>query len=333
MRTLPFLIRKYEAADRARVLDLVNRVFGAAFEHYEPKTEAWWRWKFDSCPGGHWGVVAEDENGQLVGFFPGLVFEVNVEGEPRLFAQTVDTVVDPAFRGGLKKPGLFVRIGQAYVSTNAAPDRAVVTYGLPIPNAYRIGARFIDYWMLRAQSALALRSDAKLPPADPALVVQSVDTFGEDVAALAARTFDRSTCVVRRDTRWMNWRFPTVADDPYRRLQVRHRQSGELLANFVWRDAHFLGRDVVAIVDAIVPPGERAAHAAAIRTMLAWAGERKRDLVTIGAPSSKWFASLIDFGFRIEPTLYAMVARCYADVEPAYLRERWHYTLADLDIL
>lgn len=334
MRDLPCLIRSYEDADRERALDLVNRVFAAAFEHYEPKTAAWWHWKFEAGPSGHRSLVAEDENGQLVGFYAGLLLEVAAQGRSYHFAQSVDTVVDPAFRRGLKKPGLFVRLGQAYESTHAGPDRAAVMYGLPIPNAYRIGARFIDYWMLRAQSALALRSDAKLPAADPALVATPCATFGDDLAALAARAFDRATCVGRRDAAWMNWRFPAVDGDPYRRLQVRHRQSGELLASFVWRDAHLLGRDVVAIVDAIVPPGERAAHATALRTMLAWAGERKRDLVTLAAPSCKWVGSLLEFGFRLEPTLYVMVGRPFhPELDPAYLRDHWHYTLADLDVI
>jgi hypothetical protein len=331
---LPCLIREYQDSDRAAALSLVNRVFAAAFDHYEPKSPEWWAWKFEAGPSGHKSLVVEDPEGAIIGFYAGLLLEVRAAGSPFRFAQSVDTVVDPAFRRGLKNPGLFVRLAQAYESSFAGPDRAAVMYGLPIPNAYRIGARFMDYWMLRAQSALVLRNDRKLPPIDPALDVIEVSNFNEELDALARTAFRREVCVGRRDAAWMNWRFPPTAGDPYRRLQVRHRPSGRLLLNLVWREAHFLGRDVIAVVDAVLAPEASLAHAAAMRVLLSLAGERGRDLVTLAAPTSDWAGELFHFGFRTEPTLYVMVGRPFhPDLDSRYLRESWHYTLADLDVI
>ncbi|MBZ0153085.1 MAG: GNAT family N-acetyltransferase [Planctomycetes bacterium] len=334
MRDLTCLIREYEPADRASALDLVNRVFAAAFEIYEPKSAAWWAWKFEQCPSGHRSLVAEDADGKLVGFYGGLLLQVTAHGRPVHFAQSVDTVVDPAFRRGLKNPGLFVRLGQAYESTFAGPDRVAVMYGLPIAGAYRIGARFIDYWMLRAQPAFVLRDDRRLPAVDAAFETVETARFGADSDALVARTFAAATCVARRDAEWLNWRFPAIANDPYHRLEVRHRRSGELLASVVWRSVFFLGREVLALVDAIAPAGESAALAAALRQLLVLAKTQQRDLVTLAAPNSPLTAELVQFGFRTEPTLYVMVGRPFhPDLEPGYLREHWHYTLADLDVI
>lgn len=331
---LPCLIREYQDEDREAALDLVNRVFASAFDHYAPKNLDWWKWKFEEGPSGHKSLVVEDPEGRLIGFYAGLLLEVRAAGQSFRFAQSVDTVVDPTFRRGLKNPGLFVRLAQAYESSFAGPDRAAVMYGLPIPNAYRIGARFMDYWMLRAQSALVLRDDRKLPPIDPALDVVDCANFGEDLDPLAQRSFGREVWVGRRDSKWMNWRFPARAEDPYHRLQVLHAASGQVLANVVWREAHFLGRPVLAIVDAIVPPDEKAAHAAALRVLLSIAAERQRDLVTLAAPTSAWASQLVEFGFRTEPTLYVMVGRPFhPDLDPRALRESWHYTLADLDVI
>ena len=91
---------------------------------------------------------------------------------------------------------------------------------------------------------------------------------------------------------------------------------------------------MLALVDAIVPAGESAALATALRRLLALAKTQQRDLVTLVAPSSSLTAQLVEFGFRTEPTLYVMVGRPFhPDLEPAYLREHWHYTLADLDVI
>ena len=96
----------------------------------------------------------------------------------------------------------------------------------------------------------------------------------------------------------------------------------------------FLGREVLALVDAIAPAGESTALAAALRQLLVLAKTQQRDLVTLAAPNSPLTAALVQFGFRTEPTLYVMVGRPFhPDLEPGYLREHWHYTLADLDVI
>jgi hypothetical protein len=331
-RELPFLLRAYREEDAGAALDLTNRCFADAFPHFVPKERDWWDWKFHEHPEGQRSLVAEDPTGRLIGFYGSLLLRVSGPGGPFLFAQSVDTVVDPSARRGLGNPGLFVRMAQAYESTYAGPQKAAVMYGLPIPHAYRIGSRFMDYWMLRAQTGLVFR-DRRLLGGEEGVEASLVDRFPPELAELAACARPEHEFWGSRDAAWMEWRFSPRSGAAYRRRCARGPEGG-LRGVAVALDAHFLGRDAVVLVDLLARPGDGPAVAALLAPEVGRAAARGQDLLALASPPSALGRTLLRHGFHLEPTSYVLVARPFhSDLPPVRLRRGWHYTLADLDVV
>lgn len=332
-QVLPCLLRVYRDDDEERALELVNSVFAGAFEVYEKKSLDWWRWKYRDNPSGQRSLVAEDHDGRLVAFYGSMLLDVRADEGVYAFAQSVDTVVDPAFRRGLRNPGLFVRIAQAYESTFAGMKKATVMYGLPIPRAYRVGSRYMDYWMLRAQAAMVLRDRSRMPGAGEGLESVEASEFPAAMDALATAARGGLELCGRRDAAWMNWRYSPRSGARYERRLVEDA-SGVLRAATVSTEAWFLGRKVVALIDLVAIPDDREAIGAALRPLDAKARSLGIDLVTLAPPTTRPGRALLDCGFFLEPTTYVMVARPFhPSLPPERLRDSWHYTLADLDVL
>ncbi len=329
-----YCIRESTGDDGEQICALMRRAFDYGDGSNASLDLAWWRWKYFQNPEGRRGVVCEGPGGRLMGHYGGVPSKVWCEGRELTFGQNVDSCTDPEVRRGLRNPGLFVRVAQAYASTYAGPDQIAVMYGLPIRSAQRIGARYLDYWLLRSQLGLVLDDVSALPPRDERLVLEPAVSLPEDLDAFLAGQRGAFRCHAVRSRDFLTWRFLSHPHVTYELTIARSAGSGDVRGYAVHRGARFMGRDFGLLMDVMVAPGDDAALAGLVRWGAArTAAQGMRELFFLTSPPLPWFATLQRWGFRARTTDYVMAARPYAVVEPEYLRAHWTYTLADLDIL
>jgi len=325
-------IRRSAPADAEAIARLMTNAFGGD-DPQSAFVPAWWHWKYASNPAGYHGLVAQDREGRVVGHYGGVPMDVCADGEWLTFGQNCDSCSDPSVRRGLRNPGLFVRLAQAYASTFAILGGDAVMYGLPNRRVYRIANRYMDYWMLRQQWLLVAKGGPQAP-ADTSVRIEQATAFDDDVTALYERLAPRYRCMARRDARFLNWRFRDAPGAPYTITLARDAIDGTLRAYAVHRRAHMMGHDAGVLVDWLCDPGDRVAAQAVQAAVRSSHVARGRHMLAFICPtSSTWFGEFQRWGFRVLPSPYMMIGRPFVpQLEPRYLREYWYYTLADFDI-
>ncbi len=324
-------IRRSAPDDAEAIARLMATAFGD--DDRQPAfTAEWWRWKYAGNPAGYHGLVALDPEGKIVGHYGGVPADVRVDGAWLTFGQNCDSCSDPAVRRGLRNPGLFVRLAQAYASTYGIPGQDAVMYGLPNRNVHRIASRYMDYWMLRQQWLLVANGEPG--PPTPGIRVHEATSFDDEVTALYERLAPRYRCMARRDARVLNWRFRDAPGAAYRITLARDEGDATLRAYAVHRRARMMGHDVGLLMDWLCDPDDHEAGQAIQSVVRSFHGTHGRHAVAFVCPtSSTWFGRFQQWGFRVLPASYMMVARPFAhELDPRLLREHWFYTLADFDI-
>lgn len=329
-----FAIRRYRSGDEHEIADLMNRAFSGSDEAVQWSAERW-LWKFAGNPAGHHCLVATDPEGRIVGHYGGVPqFVRSPMGRVR-FGQNCDTCSDPRVRRGLRNPGLFVRLAQAYASTYGVPGMDAVMYGLPNRRVFRVGNKFLDYWMLRTQYALVVASDAEFPPWDDGVQIDHLEEFPEDVDDFFERVAGQYGCIAERTKAVLDWRFSHHPDVTHRIGVARAHGGGPVRGYAVLRTGDVLGRKTALLVDWLVDESDEVTAGNLVR-WAAWAAaqEGENEVVFVTATSSSWFERFQSFGFIVEPTAYTMTARPYdTRFAPDWLRRNWYYTLADFDIV
>jgi len=329
-----YCIRESTPGDAEQICVLMRRAFDYGDGSNQALNLAWWQWKYLQNPEGRYSIVCEGPDGRLLGHYGGVPSKVWSDGRELTFGQNCDSCTDPDVRRGLRNPGLFVRLAQAYASTYSGHDNNALMYGLPIRAAQRIGARYLDYWLLRSQLGLVLAGTASLPPADEQVAVAPARSLPADVDPFLAAQRSALRCHAVRSRAFLEWRLLNHPNVRYELAIARSAGGGDVRGYAFYRRATFMGRDLGLLMDVLAAPGDDAALAALVR----WATERSaadgtRGLFFLTAPSLPWFALLQRWGFRAQTTDYVLAARPYAVLEPEYLRAHWTYTLADFDIL
>jgi hypothetical protein len=321
--------------DGEAVRTLINRVFGANDPAFVPYDDAWRAWKYERNPAGAHGLIAENPQGEIVGFYGGVPIRMAIRGASYLFGQNVDSCTDASERRGLKNPGTFVRVAQAYASTFARKDGDAVMYGMATKAHYRLGVRYLDYWMLRTQPMLVLRDPSRLPGWDWATHAVPTERFPAAADRFATEALADYPCVAVRDAAFLNWRFCERPGGAYRAAYAKSGDRDDYRGHAVFVEARFGERETALLADWFVRPGDEGAA----RSLLRFVAERaaqagKEELVFVCPPSSPWFARFQEWGFAAEPSPYVMIARPYDPrLTSADLRADWYYTLADLDIV
>ncbi|MCI0586136.1 MAG: GNAT family N-acetyltransferase [Planctomycetes bacterium] len=328
MSTEPFAIRPYQPGDEEGILRLFGRVFGRP--GVPQRTEREWRWRFRENPAGTriWVGLRGEE---IVSHFASIPVRVLLEGRPAVFGQIVDSMVDPAHRGG----GLMVRTAEPFFEAHGGADRDVVMYGYPVAAAWRIGAAFLRYEVVRTETLLLREPPVPLSPPPSAMAVEEVRRFGAEADALWGRVAPESAAASVRDSTYLDWRYASAAESFGYRMAVARDPGGGGRGLAVFRRAPFLAPDAGVLCDWVVP----FADGEAARALLAWALGRARQegaavLGTVFPDSSPWYGWFQREGFRVAPTDYSMVGRTFdARHDAEWLRRRWFYTLGDTDLV
>jgi Acetyltransferase (GNAT) domain len=323
-------IREYLPGDEHSLLACFNTVFGAQ-PGFQPRTLEQWNWAFGRNPAGFRIWLALHE-GLVVAQYAALPYRVNLRGETRHFAQIVDSMVHPAHRAGLKRPGLFVQTALPFFAAYGDPHKDVVHYGWPIEEAWRIGKTFLDYEIVRTQTILGRAAGPG--PTELPEGVERIERFDEQARWLYDRCSGPWGASTIRDDAFLNWRFVEHAWNRYEIYGVRDA-SGILRGYAVWRQADWVRPNMGVVVDWLVPPEEpevgEKLHAALLARARAGGAQA---LAALFPEWSPWFARFQEQGWRVHPTHYFMVARNFIPrYDMLWLRDHWWYQLADTDLV
>src|SRR5574341_8248 len=332
----PWTIRPYRPGDEAQIVALFKKVFNLE------RSVAHWYWKFRDNPGGEEHIsLGVSASGRIVGQYAGLPVLMNWDGETLRFVQIVDAMVDPAFRAGLKKPGMFVKLVAPFIEAYRGLHKSVGAFGFPPMNHLRIG-RLLDYvarhrveQLVRPLDASATNGSGPFPSAH--WIVEEVPAFDARADRLWARCRPELPVAAIRDARYLNWRYVQHPEVRYRLVVVRRRASDEWAGLAVLRlgvGQFGVGEATACLMDWLVPidawwPAE----------LLLW---RCKGLATeVGMtdvqawfrPGSAHWQRFVEWGFRPEPTpLYFVAYQAVSDVRLGWGCDRWYYTMGDSDL-
>jgi len=325
-----WIIRPYRRGDEAEILGLFQRVFGVerSLEH--------WRWKFLQNPAGRCFMrLAETPSGELVGQYAGLPVHMAWGAKTLVFTQIIDVMVDPRFRAGLKRPGLFSALANRYIGDYGGLDKVSGGYGFPTPLALRIGRRVAGYTPLHPVIGLVRdlsRADHCRPPWGARLFrVEEVDRYGEEIDRLWERMRPALAVATVRDARYLNWRYADCPDIRHHRFAAFHRLSGAPAGMAILR-LWVRGERVAALMDWLA--SSRAVALAVLARCEEIARGAGMDRLEVWFPPYALpFRLFQELGFRPEATIYEFVALPTSpEVSLEWAKDRWYYTMGDSDI-
>lgn len=331
------IIRSYRPGDEAGILELFQRVFGVK------RTIEHWRWKFQENPAGRQIILAVTNNGEIIAQHAGLPVRVAMGEQIFLFVNSVDCMVDPRFRQGLKRPGLMVSLVLRHDREfmGQGPGKGAIGYGFPIPIFRRLLNGTNTCRSLHP--VIQLGKELPVPGADrmgtPARAgswryrIERVTRLRPSFDRLWHQCRQELSLAAVRDSQYLNWRYADCPDVSYAILVATDRLTGRPSGVAVLR----LGlpdRPVALLMDWLVPSGRQDlaqmlldhCHALAMafgfQRIEAWFPEH-----------TSQFHFLRAQGYEPAPTMYHLIARqCTPELSLEWVRDHWYYTMGDSDI-
>lgn len=321
-----YLIRELQEGDEDSLLRTFAEVFGAK------RTREEWRWAFQHNPAGSRVFVALT-GGKVVAQYAALPTRVWSDGEEYGFSQIVDSMVHPEHRKGLKRPGLFVRTGEAFFEHFGDVRRDIVFHGWPTAENWRIGERFLGYERAATQMLLTrpVEPHFDVLPAD---CVELTGRFDHEVQWLYERCCSAWGASTIRDAGYMNWRYVDKPNADYVCIGVRGEQD-VLRGLCVFGVREWGGEQVALVLDWLVPADEPEVAEALLVALDVGARERGATQTTLMVPfSSPWFSALQREGYHVQRSPYDHIVRSFHPrFDADFLREHWWVQLGDSDLV
>lgn len=331
------LLRPYAPGDEAAILATFNLVFrhecGPGFVDRDLAT---WRWQYLANPAGTQILLAVDVDGTVASQYAAIPQTADTPFGPLRFVHVVDSMTHPNYRQGLQREGLFAQLGTAFTADHAQHGNEL-GYGFPVRIAERIGARLLDYKLLRSIDYLVRDAELPEPSAPTEVVVRRVGAFPAAVDALWQRCLPTVPCAVRRDHRYLDWRWvqnPAHADYVRVVASVGGVPSGLL----VLRPHHELIPGAATIVDWVCHDDDAATAQALLAEACRLTREHgRRGLLALFAPHDPATRHFLANGGRLLPSADWLERRLTIRITgphttPELLAEHWRYTLGDTDL-
>jgi hypothetical protein len=336
-----FTVRPYEPGDEEGLLALFNRVFAEGNPAFVPRTMATWRRLYADNPAGVQIFVGLDADRRIVANYSSQPSAAVVRGRRRLCTQAVDSCVDRAWRGSLRKQSLFVTIANEFIRHYSTAGRAPFDdymYGFPNEQAFPVGTRIIGYKPVHVPLPVLVREPdeawlASLQREADGVRVEEVAAQGPGpLPALFEAQMADWPLGIWRDEAWLRWRYGPRPDGlSYGALLAR--RGGRAVAAVVYR-LGWMGQPVVPLVDWIGSGRDRGALAA----LLAEVGRRARAaggtrLLTWATPPMPHAATLAALGLAAEPSPFNLCIMTFApECELEWAKAHWCLTMGDSDI-
>jgi hypothetical protein len=331
-------IRPYRPGDEDSILRGFNRVFREVCgPGYVDRGMEHWRWQFERNPAGA-RIWVGCHGGEVAAHYGGVPQRFDTVFGERIFVHAVDSYVLPEHRAGLKRPGLFVTTARPWFDDCRDRGDALV-YGYPVRVAERIGERYLGYTHVRIVDYLCRDAGAGSVAMPAAVEVARVHAVPADVDELYAAFAAERACLLRRDRRYLDWRYVEVPGGETTYELHAARRDGRLCGFMVLRPVHELVPGCCAIADWLCAPGDEEAFEALLATATRVARERGRQtLMAVFADPAPENASLRARGFEVVPSGTWLERRLghnsfVPELPTGWLRENWWYTVGDSDLV
>jgi hypothetical protein len=326
--------REYRPGDEAAILDCFQRVFDVGTPEARPRTMDHWHWQYAKNPTALRRIllaVDERAGGRVAAQYAGVPVRMFDRGATTIATQAVDSMVDPAYRRGLKRPGLFATLGARWYAKWIHTDGDRLAYGIPVPQSWRIGNALLRYEIVRTQPILFREPDAPIP-AGRGVGVRRVERAGPEFDALFATLAPDLRYVAIRDAAFLNWRF---VEHPTFRYTILGAYEGPALRGYaVVRHGDWVVPNNTILVDWLVGGGDVDAARELLRAADALRGDAGSPALSVLLPDcNPWYRDLQVEGFLVAPSDYmTVVVSSSAAYAPHVLRREWYHTLADFDL-
>jgi len=320
----------YEPGDEDAILECFKTVFGIdrSLEH--------WNWKFRDCPFGLHAYLGKTASGKVVSQFTGIPTPYKVGSDTFTFCQILDSMVNPTYRKGLKKPGLFATTVYDYVDRYGNEEEEAIMYGLPNPQAFRIGRRLLGYSFMHDIVTLYRPAEdfGEKPLSAPAdVTVERVERFGPDADVLWNAYEAAVEVSLVRNAVYLDWRYAACPEVDYALLLARGSDGAP--RGLAVARGDFIGTRDAVLCDWVVPVQDRDAARALLAAVENQAlAIQATGLQVLFPEYSPEFETLRSWGYEPRESSFIQVARSYTPRVPLdLLQEKWFYTLGDYDLV
>jgi len=330
-------IRPYRNGDEEQILATFNLVFREVCgEDYVDRTPEQWQWQYGDNPMGHRISLAVASDGTVVSQYAGVPVLVDTPCGAQRFIHCVDSMTHPRWRGGLKRPGVFVITGWPFSAHSRRISDAVL-YGFPVDIAFRIGSRYLEYHFLRDIDYLVREAGPGVFRAPGGVDIERVDVVPADIGSLYRVMRDEKRLLLRRDYRYLDWRYrQNPLRDDYEFWTVR--RGGRLVGFLVLKPTKGLVPDSSTVADWLASETDDAAIDALIHVVTRRLDEEKlvRSVAVFPEWSPEWRAFEAR-GYEKTPSANWLQRRMVylitgSPLTADVLQEDWWYTLGDSDL-
>ena len=224
-------------------------LFSSVFNH--PIPAAQWDWKYAQGPRlGSINLVARTNAGELIGHIGCLLFQGVFKGQPLVFAQVCDVMVNRHGRGGLEASGVYPQLAKALQQALRERAGEVFAYGFPGVRPFRLGERMGFYRQLYPVHSSRFDPGNAKSPAFQATSIVPADWSRDRLDALWTRLAScQKTPALARTGAYLLWRYAAHPERSYRLWRVRR----------FWKDIGWLVTSSMPnheelMVDSLLPP-------------------------------------------------------------------------------
>jgi GNAT acetyltransferase-like protein len=325
-----FTIRRYQRGDETAILDLFERSF------HQQRPLAHWRWKYEDDPYGAERIsLAFSSDDALVGHYAGYPMMVQVNDAAVLAHQIGDTMTDRSVRHiGRGPTGILGRTALHFYE-NFCEGQVAFNYGFNVDNIQKFSLQFLRATRVEAVSYRYrdLRSDplrrlTRLERYARGIRLELVHETRSEWDELFTRVSPRYGFLVRRDARYVSWRYLSRPDVTYVVVAMRkwQRLAGWLV--FRMRD------NQMTIGDLLLDPDHADVLEPALRHLVSLYPAAGIEMWC--PPRPRWMSEVIDslkLARTAEPQDLSVMCVPFVDVQaPARIAESLYYTMSDGDL-
>lgn len=320
------IVRAYKPGDEAAILDLFERSF------HVQRSLPHWQWTYRDDPYGREHISVAFDGERLVGHYSGYPVPFHIDGADVLAHQIGDTMTDTSVRHVGRGPTAVLGRTARHFYETFCEDRIAFNYGYNVANIQKFSVRFlrsdrvlpVAYRVRRAPLPEVSRLSRWLRGYTLEVVERATADFDE-LFERAARGYQ---FLIRRDARYLQWRYFDCPDSSYIFVAVRkwRRLAGWIVYRIrenklIWGDALFDPKHAEAA--RVVVPHVAAAHR--VEAVEGWFPRYPA-----------WFDAelrAMDFEDRPEPQDLALMCVPFQMSDAtARMRASLYYTMGDSDL-